>query len=216
MRTLYHFRLSPYSRRARLALAHKGLDCELRDARENPALLEEARALVPFRTVPVLVDDGRAMGDSTAIVHWLDRAYPQTPRLWPDGADDACAAYQVAELVDLVQRGVVDVGNRYYALHGDPAWDGVKREILGRAGKAAEGLAARVATLSGRTTIASSGWSAADMWLLTMVLWFEGMPARAAIAPNIAQILTLGFALPPELPRWANAHRDRSDVRALG
>src|SRR5580692_1629886 len=56
MRTLYHFRLSPYSRRARLALAHKGLDCELRDARENPALLEEARALVPFRTVPVLVD----------------------------------------------------------------------------------------------------------------------------------------------------------------
>jgi glutathione S-transferase len=202
MRTLYHFRLSPYSRRTRLALAHKGLDCDLREARENPAFLEEARALVPFRTVPVLVDDGRAMGDSTAIVHWLDRAYPKAPRLWPDGADDACAALQVAELVDLVQSG-------------DAAWDGVKGEILGRARNAAAGLAARVGSLQGRTTIASSGWSAADMWLLAMVLWFEAMPARAPTHANSAQILTLGFHLPPELPRWADAHRERSDVRAL-
>jgi glutathione S-transferase len=216
MRTLYHFRLSPYSRRTRLALAHKGLDCELRDARENPALLEEARSLVPFRTVPVLVDDGRAMGDSTAIVHWLDRAYPQAPRLWPDGADDACAAFQVAELVDLVHGNVVDVGTRYYALRGDPAWDGVKGEVLGRASKAAAGLAARVAPLQGRTTIASSGWSAADMWLLAMVLWFEMMPARAATHPFSAQMLSLGWSLPPELSRWADAHRERGDVRALG
>jgi glutathione S-transferase len=216
MRTLYHFKLSPYSRRTRLALAHKNLDCELRDARENAAFREEARGLVPFSTIPVLVDDGRAMGDSTAIVHWLDRTYPQAPRLWPDGPDDACAAFQIAELVDLVQGHVIDVGTRYYALHGDPAWDGVKGEILGRASKAAAGLAARVSALSGRTTIASSGWSAADMWLMTLVHWFEGIPARAATAPNLAQILSLGFHLPPELPRWADAHRDRSDVRALG
>jgi glutathione S-transferase len=216
MRTLYHFKLSPYSRRARLALAHKGLDCDLRDARENPAFLEEARALVPFRTVPVLVDDGRAMGDSTAIVHWLDRAYPQAPRLWPEGPDDACAAFQVAELVDVVQSNVVDIGTRYYALRGDPAWDGVKGEVLGRASKAAAALAARVAGLSGRTTIASSGWSAPDMWLLAMVTWFEVMPARAPTHANSAQILTLGWSLPPELSRWADAHRDRSDVRALG
>ena len=32
MRTLYHFRASPFARRARLALAHKGLEVELRDA----------------------------------------------------------------------------------------------------------------------------------------------------------------------------------------
>ena len=188
----------------------------MRDARENPAFREEAGTLVPFRTIPVLVDDGRAMGDSTAIVHWLERAYPKAPRLWPDGPDDACAAFQVAELVDLVLGSVIDVGTRYHALRGDPAWDGVKGEILGRAGKAAAGLAARVVSLPGRATIASSGWSAADMWLLAMVLWFEGMPARAATAPNIAQILSLGWSLPPELSRWANAHRDRSDVRALG
>lgn len=217
MRTLYHFRLSPYSRRVRLALAHKGLDCELRDARQDPALLEEARNLVPFCTVPVLVDNGRAMGDSTAIVSWLERAYPDAPALWPRGADDAWGAFQIAELVDLVQSVVVDVGTRYFALRADPAWDGLKREMLGRADKAAAGLAARVEALSGaRSTIASSGWSAADMWLLTLVLWFEGMPARAPTTPNIAQVLSLGLTLPATLSRWADAHRDRSDVRALG
>lgn len=216
MRTLYHFALSPYSRRTRLALAHKGLDHELRDARGLPELRAEAGGLVPFKTIPVLVDGGRAMGDSTAIVQWLDRAYPQGPRLWPDGADDACAALQAAALVDVVLSGVIDPGTRYFALRGDDAWGDVKREMVGRGQKAADGLAARVASLGGRTTIAASGWSAADMWLLTLVLWFESMPARASTAPNIAQILTLGFRLPPELSRWADAHRERSDVRSLG
>ena len=93
MRTLYHFQYSPFSRRTRLALAHKGLDCELREPRETPAFLEEARKLVPFRTIPVLVDGGQAMGDSTAIVHWLDRAYASGPRLWPTG-EDAAEAFQ--------------------------------------------------------------------------------------------------------------------------
>jgi glutathione S-transferase len=216
MRTLYHFPLSPYSRRTRLALAHKGLDCELRDARQDPVLRDEAGGLAAFRTIPVLVDGGRAMGDSTAIAQWLDGAYPQAPRLWPDGADDAYAALQVAALVDAVLVGVIDPGTRYYALRADAAWDEVKREMVGRGQKAADGLAAHVASLRGRTTIAASGWSAADMWLLTLVLWFEAMPARAATAPNIRQILTLGLAFPPELSRWADAHRARADVRGLG
>jgi glutathione S-transferase len=214
MRTLYHFKGSPFSRRVRLALAHKGLDCELREVRDNPAFLEEARRLVPFRTIPVLVDDGRAMGDSTAIAHWLDHAYPRAPALFPAG-DGAADAFQVAALVDVVLNGVIDPGTRYWPLRGDAAWQGVKTEMLGRARLAAEGLAAR-AEVAGRATLGKSGWSAADMWLLTAVLWFESMPARAATSKNIEQILTLGFELPAGLSRWADAHRGRDDVRALG
>jgi glutathione S-transferase len=214
MRTLYHFRYSPFSRRTRLALAHKGLDCELREARENPAYRDEARALVPFRTIPVLVDDGRAMADSTAIAHWLDQAYPSAPRLWPGGAD-AADVLQTAALVDLVLDTVVDVGTRYFALHDDPAWGGVATEMLGRARQAADGLAARVTSLA-RPTLAASGWSAGDIWLLTMVLWFESLPARVATNQNVAQVVSLGFEVPPALTRWADAHRAREDVRALG
>jgi glutathione S-transferase len=136
MRTLYHFRQSPYSRRTRLALAHKGLEAELRDGREVPAFLEEARALVSVKTLPVLVDEGRAMADSIAIVHWLDRAYPAAPRLVPDGAD-AGDALQTMMLVDVLLDNVINVGVRYWALRNDPAWEGVKAEQLGRARRAA-------------------------------------------------------------------------------
>jgi glutathione S-transferase len=213
MRTLYHFPPSPFSRRTRLALAHKGLSCELRDARGTPALLEEARAQVPFRTVPVLVDEGRALGDSTAIVHWLDLAYPQAPRLWPAGPS-AAEALQIAALVDVVLNGVIDLGTRYHALRNDAAWEGVKKEVLGRAERAMKALGDRASAL-GRTTIAEDGWSAADMWQLTLVLWFEGMPERAASNANIRQVMDLGLALPRSLGAWADAHRDREDVKAL-
>lgn len=213
MRTLYHFRFSPFSRRVRLALAHKGLDAELRDARENPAWREEARRLVPFRTIPVLVDGAHAMGDSTAIAHWLDLAYPDAPRLWPAG-DGADAALQVAALVDVTLGNVIDLGTRYFTLRDHASWPGVREELLGRAQDAAEGLARRVAALRGNT-VAPSGWSAGDMALLTMVLWIEGWPGRAASHQNIAQVQSLGFELPAALSRWADAHRGRADVAAL-
>jgi glutathione S-transferase len=214
MPTLYHYQNSPFSRRTRLALAHKGLDCELREGRDHPAFLEEARALVPVRTLPVLVVDGRVMPDSTAIAHWLDRAYPSAPPLFPDGEDSADVLRTVA-LVDVVLNNVVDLGTRYWALRGDPAWEGVKTEMLLRSRIAAEGLASRAAAL-GRATIAASGWSVGDMWLLTMVQWFESLPGRRQASKNVEQILTLGFSLPAQLSRWADAHRGRDDVRALG
>ena len=215
MRTLYHFHYSPFSRRTRLALAHKKLDVELREARQTPAYREEAAALVPVRTLPVLVDDGRAMADSTAIAHWLDRAYPSAPRLWPDEPAEAAEVLQTTALVDVVLNNVVDVGTRYFALSGDAAWGTVKAELVGRSRQAADALARRVTSL-GRPTIAASGWSAGDMWLLTMVMWFESFPLRAPTNQMVTQLLTLGFEVPDALARWADAHRAREDVRALG
>ncbi len=214
-RTLYHFRYSPFSRRVRLALAHKGLDCELREGRDDPAALEQARRLVPFKTIPVLVDGSQAMADSTAIAHWLDRAYPQAPPLWPAEAGAAAQALQAAALVDVLLNNVIDVGTRYWALRGDAAWGGVRDEMLGRARLAADALAA-AAEVAGRGTLVKGGWSAPDMWVLTAALWFESMPGRAASSKNIEQILTLGFTLPPALLRWADAHRGRADVLAKG
>lgn len=209
MRTLYHFRFSPFSRRVRLALAHKGLDVELREGREVPENLEEARKLAPVRTVPVYVDEGRVLSDSNAIVHWLDRAYPQAPPLWPDG-EHAAHALQAAALVDVVLDNVINVGTRYWPLRDHPAWPSVRDEMLGRARSAADALA----SMATRETIAGR-WSAPDMYLLALTLWFESMPERRTTSANIAQILTLGFSLPPALSRWADAHRKRPDVLSL-
>ena len=214
MRTLYHFRFSPFSRRTRLALAHKGLDCELREC-GDPALRREAAERVATRTVPVLVDGAHALGDSVAITRWLDAAYPNAPRLWPTDADDAHLALEVAAHVDHALDAIVNTGTRYYALHGDAAWAGVRDEMMTRAQLALDALAQRVAPLN-RTTIARSGWSAADMWLLTAVVWLRGLPGRVDSSPNAKQIMQVGgWSVPSALGSWAEAHASREDVRAL-
>ena len=212
-RTLYHFTRSPFSRRTRLALAHKSLEVALRDTRENPAWLVEAHKLTPFRTMPVLVEPGgEALGDSNAIAHYLDRAFPNAPLLWP--TVDAHAAFEVAALVDVALNPLVDLGSRYFALSADPAWGSVKTELVGRAQRALDALAARADSI-GTATVSRSGWCAADMWLYTAVEWLETLPTRLGASPIIAQVCGLGWVLPPALSRWADAHRDRGDVRAL-
>ena len=57
MRRLFHFPTSPFARRVRLALAHKGLTTELCDVRAHPEFLEESRRLSPLKTIPVLVEE---------------------------------------------------------------------------------------------------------------------------------------------------------------
>jgi glutathione S-transferase len=215
MRVLYHFIRSPFSRRTRLALAHKTLDAELREARSNPAFLEEARALSPRRTMPVLVEeDGRALGDSTAISHYLDRAYPSAAPLWPAGREDAALLFQTSSLVDGALNPLVDFGTRLHALRSHEAWPELKGEALRRSQGALDKLETLTAGL-GRPTIAASGWSAADIWLYTAIEWLEGLPARAEAFPLAAQVLALGYRIPDGLARWADAHRDRPDVKAL-
>ncbi len=215
MRTLFHIPLSPYARRTRLALAHKGLTAELRDVRAHPELFEESRRLSPLKTIPVLVEeDGRILGDSTAISHYLDRAYPSAPALWPTDPEDALAIFEVASLVDVALNGTIDLGVRYYALHTAEAWPTVKAEAMQRVQRALDALAHRVSALQ-RPTIARSGWSAADMWLFTAEYWFSTLPQRVSAFPPAAQAMSLGWRLPPELTRWADQHRDRPDIRAL-
>jgi glutathione S-transferase len=215
MRILYHFPTSPFSRRTRLALSFKELDATLRDARERPELLEEARKRTPLKTVPVLVDGDRALGDSTAITHYLDCVYASAPRLWPTDPADAFAVFEVASLVDAALEALVAIGNRYYALHDHAAWSAVRTEQIERAQRALDALSDR-ATSFGRPTVARSGWSAADMWLFTATAWLEGLPERAKTFAIAAQLVSLGWKLPAGLSKWADQHRTRADVVALG
>jgi glutathione S-transferase len=219
MRTLYHFEYSPFSRRTRLALAFKGLTCELREARQNPSFGEEARKLWPLRTTPVLVEaDGHAIGDSNAIVRYLDAAYPSASPLWPTKGEALRTSVEVVALVDGALNHIIDLGTRYWALRDHAAWLDVRGELLGRAQASLDGLAARVSAIGPRPLTGESpaAWCAADMWLYTAIVWLAGLPARAASSPNAAQVASLPWVLPAELVRWADAFRARDDVRALG
>jgi glutathione S-transferase len=76
--TLYYGSGSPYAWRAQLALEHKALPYELKvisfgagDTRKPEFL-----ALNPRHRVPVLVEDDFVLYESSAIVEYLDEAYP--------------------------------------------------------------------------------------------------------------------------------------------
>ena len=70
---------SPFCTKVHRALVLKSLDYEPRDM-TSPAQL---RRLNPKKKVPVLEVDGELIADSTAILRFLERKWPE-PRLYPD------------------------------------------------------------------------------------------------------------------------------------
>jgi len=78
---LWHLKVSPYNEKVRWALDHKGVPHRRRAA--TPGRHQAiARKLSGGRTLPVLLLDGRAIGDSTAIIAALERCHPDPP-LYP-------------------------------------------------------------------------------------------------------------------------------------
>ncbi len=75
MRLLYHFVLSPLSRKIRIILQEKGLDFTLKQEKaweRRPEFL----ALNPAGEVPVLIEpEGTVLADAAAIAEFLDETY---------------------------------------------------------------------------------------------------------------------------------------------
>lgn len=91
---LYHFPLSPFSRKVRLSLAEKRIEVELVEERyweQDPDFLRRN----PAGKVPVLRMDGRTYADSTAICEYLEEVHPE-PALLPKTAEQR---YEVRRLV---------------------------------------------------------------------------------------------------------------------
>jgi glutathione S-transferase len=94
MNRLYHFPLSPFSRKVRLSLAEKKIEVELVEERyweQDPDFLRRN----PAGKVPVLRLGNRTMAESAAICEYLEEAYP-TPSLMPRDAD---GRYEVRRLI---------------------------------------------------------------------------------------------------------------------
>ncbi len=94
MNRLYHFPLSPFSRKVRLCLAEKKIEVELVEERyweQDPDFLRRN----PAGKVPVFKMGNRLMAESTAICEYLEDAYP-TPPLMPR---DAESRYEVRRIV---------------------------------------------------------------------------------------------------------------------
>lgn len=84
MLRLHHHPFSTFARRVRIALLEKSVPCELIevDMRAGAHKSPEFLALNPYGRVPVLEDDGFVLGESTAILEYLEAKHPE-PALVP-------------------------------------------------------------------------------------------------------------------------------------
>ena len=147
---LYHYFRSSASYRVRIALALKGLDCELVPVHlmRNEQLAEPFASISAAHLVPLLVDDDRVLTQSMAIIEYLDETHP-SPSLLPGDAaarariralaqDVACEIHPLNNLRVLryltheLKVGEDDK-NRWYRHWVETGLEAVERQLAGAA-----------------------------------------------------------------------------------
>jgi glutathione S-transferase len=99
-------RFSPHCWRTRLALAHKNLLCETR-----PTRFTEIASIADGnqKTVPVLDDNGKIVGDSWAIAEYLEETYPDAPSLFGGPAGRALTVFVQGWAIATLQLGLLNL-----------------------------------------------------------------------------------------------------------
>jgi glutathione S-transferase len=189
---LYYGSGSPYAWRAQLALEHKALPYErnVLSFSDGDTKAPSFRALNPRGKVPVLVDGDFVLYESSAIVEYLDEAYPgRGAPLFPGTARDRA----------LARRLISEVDN-----YLDKAIDPIAEEAFGRKPEERDparlaDAEARVAAEYGLFTAALRGpffvgpLSAADFAFFPLVAYLDrcqlrlpGFDAAKLLTPDLA------------------------------
>ena len=81
---LYGHPFSSYHQKVLIALYENAIPFELRLLGGDERVASEHRALWPFQKMPVMVDDGRTVVESTIIIEHLDLHHPGPVRMIPE------------------------------------------------------------------------------------------------------------------------------------
>ena len=146
---------SPFTRKVRIVLAEKRIDCEMERVDVQP-VDNPVNPHNPLGKIPTLIlDDGTALYDSRVIVEFLDNASP-IARLIPEDNRERVAVRRWEALAD----GVTDAGIliRYESLRPEnersPAWVGKQAARMHR------GL------LQMQAELGEKGWCVGDRYTL--------------------------------------------------
>ena len=159
---------SPYTRKVRVVLAEKKIECELETVDVNPAE-NPVNSHNPLGKIPtLLLDDGSALYDSRVIVEFLDGKSPIS-RLIPEELRDRVAVRRWEALAD----GVLDAGLlvRYESLR--PKNEQSKAWSDKQVGKLTRGLAMISAELGEKTWCHGDRYSLADIAVGCCLGWVE-------------------------------------------
>ena len=160
--------ISPYTRKVRVVLAEKKIECEMEHVDVGP-VENPVNRMNPLGKVPTLVlEDGTALYDSRVIVEFLDNVSPIS-RLIPVDFRDRVQVRRWEALAD----GVLDAGLlvRYESLRDkseqSQAWQAKQVARMHR------GMAQAEAELEGRTWCHGDRYSLADIALGCCLGWVD-------------------------------------------
>ena len=159
---------SPYTRKVRVVLAEKKIDCEFEVVDVNPAE-NPVNAHNPLGKVPTLqLDDGTALFDSRVIVEFLDSVSPIS-RLIPDDNRERVAVRRWEALAD----GTLDAGLliRYESLR--PKKEQSKAWTDKQTGKLTRGLAMIALELADKPWCHGDRYTLADIAAGCCLGWVE-------------------------------------------
>jgi maleylacetoacetate isomerase len=190
---LYEGWRSSASWRARLALALKRIAYDSVLLEDAPEYRTALTGINPLRAVPTLVlDDGRVLTDSVAIIEWLDETHPEPPLLPADPWERA----RVRELVQLITSGVHPLQNTQIQQAVAPDDEAAQRAWCARWIK--RGLEAYEQHLRDETGRFSRGdrLTMADVYLVPQVRNAERHGADLSGCPRVQQIYATCMELP--------------------
>lgn len=98
MIVLHGVALSPYYNKVKLALIEKGVNYE--EVFTLPARDEAFLNKSPMGKIPYVEINGFALAESTAILEWLEDAYP-TAALLPPSPNDRARAREIMQMIEL-------------------------------------------------------------------------------------------------------------------
>jgi glutathione S-transferase len=160
--------ISPYTRKVRIVLAEKKIDCDFEIADVNPPE-NPVNAFNPLGKVPTLVmDDGNTLFDSRVIAEFLDSVSPLA-RLIPDDNRERVAVRRWEALAD----GCLDAGLlvRYESVR--PKKEQSAAWSAKQTGKLKRGLAAIAAELGERPWCHGDRYTLADIAVGCCLGWVE-------------------------------------------
>lgn len=183
---------SPFARKVRIVLEEKGIPHEYIAGRPS-APDSPIPQFNPLGKVPTLVlDDGRAIYDSTVIVEYLD-ALQGNPRLIPDSLDQRIEVRRWEALGDGIAEATVNINHEYREPREKqraPAWFERQRAKIDRGLAVMEkDLGSAEYCFGGRFTLAdiAAGYALSYLdFALAEVEWRKAHPALERLAKRLA------------------------------
>jgi glutathione S-transferase len=171
---------SSFTRTVRLACHEKGIDYEL-----VPTMPGQMDGLNPFQKIPAITHGDLTLYESTAILRYLDRAFPG-PALWPQDSREAALCDQ---WVSAVNDSLVNSALRFLASHF--GFLPVPQEMADKyLAKARDVVPVFDRQLGGSRYLVGDSATAADLFLAPIVFTFPAVPGLKEIgeaSPNIGR-----------------------------